>query len=369
MRLLHLSDLHLGKQVHGYSMQEEQEAMLDRVLDLIDSQKVDGLLIAGDIYDRSTPSEWAMQLFDRFLAKLSERGIETCIIAGNHDSANRLKYGDWLFQKHKIHIAARFDGHVDRLQLEKNGQKIHIYMLPFLKKAYVRKLDPACSSDEEAVCYALGTIDLDPEAFNILMAHQFVEGSQRCDSEQKSVGGSDGIQASVFEPFDYVALGHLHSPQSVTEKIRYAGTLLKYSVDEIHQKKRALLLDICDKKIEVHEIEVPALHDFVEIEGDYMTLSSKTFYQDLNKEDYYSIVLLDEHDIPYVRKKLETIYPKILKITYKNRRQGKLETRSVQEMEAIDPLALIASFYQEQNGNAISEEQKKIIKDLWEETI
>lgn len=172
------------------------------------------------------------------------------------------------------------------------------------------------------------------------------------------MGGSDGIQASVFEPFDYVALGHLHSPQSVTEKIRYAGTLLKYSVDEIHQKKRALLLDICDKKIEVHEIEVPALHDFVEIEGDYMTLSSKTFYQDLNKEDYYSIVLLDEHDI-HMSAKVGTIYPKILKITYKNRRQGKLETRSVQEMEAIDPLALIASFYQEQNGTAISEEQKR----------
>lgn len=247
MKLMHLSDLHLGKRVNEFSMLEDQRYILNQILELARREQVDGVLIAGDVYDKSVPSAEAVSLLDDFLVALAEDGRQVLLISGNHDSPERMAFGGRLMRSSGIHIAPVYNGRVEPVCLEDQYGPVRVYLLPFVKPAHIRRYfpDAAIESYTDALRIAVEAMDLDSSLRNLLVTHQFVTGAARCDSEELSLGGSDNVDGAVFDPFDYVALGHIHSPQRVgRETMRYCGTPLKYSFSEIGQKKSATLIQL-----------------------------------------------------------------------------------------------------------------------------
>ena len=253
MKLFHISDLHIGKRVHEISMLEEQRELLKTMLQHIDREKPDALLITGDIYDKPIPPTEAVQLLDAFLSELSERKLHTYLIAGNHDSAQRLEFGREIFGKHQIHIAGTISEKIEKLTLADAYGEVYFWMLPFFRPAHVNGLYPeeGCSSYQEGTRLLLEQSEIDYTKRNVLLAHQFVtwKGSvERSDSETISVGGLDEIDAELFFSFDYTALGHLHSPQRLgKDTVRYAGSPMPYSFSEIRQKKGITVIELKEK--------------------------------------------------------------------------------------------------------------------------
>ena len=364
MKILHISDLHIGKRVHGFSMIEDQKYILKQVLQQIDASKIEVVLIAGDVYDQSIPPEQAVVLLDWFLNELVQRHIQVLMISGNHDSNIRLGFGSALFESQNIYIESGYQGSVKWMERD----NVRIYMIPFLKPAMVQPyFEAKIDSYQKAMECVLSSIELDPNYINIAMAHQFIVGSKTCESEEVSVGGLDQISADVFSEFDYVALGHLHSPQRVAKNALYSGTLLKYSTDEIKQKKRLIILDVNDH-IEIEEVELHPLRDIVEIRGEYMDLVNASYYRSLNREDYYSVVLTDENDVPNAFNKLQIIYPNIMQLLYDNRRtKEQAVIQKIQGIQKKNPMTLIEDFYRLQNNMEMNEEQKEMVQSIWEE--
>ena len=296
MKLFHLSDLHLGKRVNEFSMIEDQRYILKAILTAVNDEKPDGILIAGDVYDRSIPSEDAMKLWDEFLISLAEKKLPVYAISGNHDSAIRFADHGELVDATGIHLSPVYDGNAKCYQLKDKKNMVNIYMLPFIKPATVRNY----FEDEEIVDYtdacrvAINHMDIDNSEINILIAHQMIIGSSRCESEEVSVGGLDGVDVSVFDAFDYVALGHLHGKQKIgRDTVRYSGTPLKYSFSEKNHKKSITVVNIKGKgKIDISEIPLIPLHDMREIRGTYADLTLKKNYDGTNTEDYIHAILL-----------------------------------------------------------------------------
>ena len=378
MRFLHLSDLHLGKRLGELSLLPDQEHILKEILTIIDNEVPDAVLIAGDVYDKSTPSEEAVKLFGGFLSGLAERHLPVYIISGNHDSAVRLSFAADLIDSSGIHIAPVYDGSVKPFLLKKNGQMVNIYLLPYLKPVIVRNVLPDRAEEihnhNEALRVALDNIDIDPSSCNILLAHQFVTGASRTESEEVSVGGMDNVDASLFDAFDYVALGHLHRPQSIgRETLRYCGTPLKYSFSEAGDTKSVTLVDIdMEKNISIRIIPLVPLHDMREIKGTYNELTAKKNYENTAVDDYLHITLTDEEDIPDGVSKLQIIYPNLLKLTYDNERtrQGHIPEASA-DTEKKDPLTLFSEFFESVNNRPMSTKQttlvQRLIEEIWEE--
>ena len=366
MKILHISDLHIGKRVHGFSMIEDQRYILEQVLKEIDHRNIELVMIAGDVYDQSIPPEQAVLLLDWFLNELVTRKVQVCMISGNHDSNIRLGFGSGLFESQNVYIESGYHGSVEWIERE----NVRIYMIPFIKPAMVQPyFEEKIDTYQKAMECVLSKVELDPEKINIVMAHQFIVGSSTCDSEEVSVGGVDQISADVFADFDYVALGHLHSFQKAGKNGRYCGTLLKYSTDEIKQKKRMLVLDVTDS-IELEEVELHPLRDVVEIRGEYMDLVNASYYRSLNRDDYYSVVLTDENDVPNAFNKLQVIYPNVMRLTYDNRRTK--EQAVIQKIEGIqkkNPITLIEDFYMLQNNAEMNDEQKEMVQSIWEEIV
>lgn len=375
MKFLHLSDLHLGKRVNEFSMLEDQAYILNEIIKLAESQQVDGIWIAGDIYDKPVPPAEAVRLFDDFLTRLAEMHLSVFIISGNHDSAERIAFGSRLLDTSGIYLSPVYDGQVEPVIVSDRYGEIAVYLLPFIKPAMVRRLWEGKSVDsyQDALRTAVAHMEISPQRRNILLAHQFVTGAQRCESEEVSVGGLDNVDAEIFAPFDYVALGHLHGPQWVgRETIRYCGSPLKYSFSEAGQQKSALLVELAEKgQIEITRLPLTPLRDMREIKGSYMELTARDFYLGTNTDDYLRAVLTDEEDIPNAMDRLRTIYPNLMRLDYDNRR-----TRSVQimntfeETEQKDPLSLLEEFYRLQNNQPMSPEQqafsKKLMEEIWE---
>ena len=216
MKLLHTSDLHLGKRVYEYSMLEDQEYILKRIINIVDEEKPDGVIIAGDVYDKSVPSAEAVQLFDDFLVQLAKRGTEVFVISGNHDSPERIAFGGRLMNGSGIHMSPVYNGDVTPITLGDEYGQVNIFMLPFIKPAQVRRFfEEEIVSYTDAVRAAIGGMKINAGERNVLITHQFVTGAARSESEEISVGGTDNVDGSVFAPFDYVALGHIHSPRSL----------------------------------------------------------------------------------------------------------------------------------------------------------
>ena len=369
MKLIHLSDLHLGKRVNGFSMLEDQTDILDKIVSVIDAEQPDAVLIAGDVYDRPAPPAEAVRLFDDFLVKLSQRGLRVIVISGNHDSAERLAFGARLMTDSGVTIAPVFDGAVQPVTLTDAHGEVRIWPLPFLRRAQVQRYFPeeALKTETDAIAAVIGGMALDTTQRNVLVAHQFVTGAQPCDSEEMQVGTADGMEVRVFAPFDYVALGHLHGPQSIgRESVRYCGTPLKYSFSEKDHKKSVTVVELGAKgDVQVHTVPLTPKHDLRELRGDYDALTLREAYAGTATEDYLSIVLTDEQDVPDALAKLRILYPNIMQLRYDNTR-----TRSGAELLPVGledrrtELELFEDFYALQNGQDMTPEQRALAARL-----
>lgn len=377
MKFIHLSDLHLGKRVNEYSMLEDQEFILKRILNIIDEQTPDGVIIAGDVYDKAVPPAEAVALFDDFLVKLAKRNLEVFVISGNHDSPERIAFGSRIMDISGIHMSPVYDGNIKPVTLSDKYGNVNVYMLPFIKPADVRRFfeDKEIGSYTDAIKCAVEKMNINTNERNIIVTHQFVTGASRCDSETVSVGGTDNVDASAFEGFDYVALGHIHSPQNCgSDTVRYCGTPLKYSFSEAKDQKSVTVVELLEKgNVSYTTVDLQPLHDLVELKGTYEELTLKSFYDGTTwQEDYTHITLTDEEDIPDAVNKLRTVYHRLMKLDYDNKRTRSNSTVTGDaEIETKSPFELFAEFYELQNNQPMSDEQSEFMKELinrtWEE--
>ncbi len=436
MKLLHISDLHIGKRVNEFSMIEDQKYILRQILTIADQQQADGVMIAGDIYDKPVPSAEAVQVFDWFLTELADRGKKVYAVSGNHDSAERIAFGAQLMRGRGVYVSPVYRGETAKYTLTDAYGEMNIYLLPFIKPAVVRHalegltdtdadfmreevlsdaaekekpskvllgscyetekssevssescyetekllkvLSESCYETEkpskvspesyhDAVKIVIERMNVDTSKRNILIAHQFVTGAGRCDSEEVSVGGLDNVESEVFDAFDYVALGHIHSPQFIKrETLRYCGTPLKYSFSEADQEKSVTLVEFAEKgNIQLSTVPLVPLRDMRRIRGTYLEVTARTFYQEFNTEDYVQVTLTDEEDIPDGLQKLRIIYPNLMRLEYDNSRtkQSHMIERA-EDIEQKSEQELFAEFYELQNNQPMNAEQAAFVAQL-----
>lgn len=368
MRLMHLADLHIGKRVNEFSMLDDQRYILEEIIKVAEQEKIDTVVIAGDIYDKSQPANEAVELFDDFLSAVSMQGINIFVISGNHDSPERIAFAGRIMKKSNVFMSPVYEGNTEKITLEDEYGKINFFMLPFIKPASVRRFfpDKEISDYQDAVNSAIERMDVDEKERNILITHQFVAGSERCESEEISVGGTDSVAASCFSKFDYTALGHLHRPQScVKETLRYSGTPLKYSFSEVNDKKSVTVVEIKEKgNISISAIPLIPLHNMVEIKGSFSELADSSLYT----EDYVRIILTDKEDVLDAIGQLQIIYPNLMRLEYDNERTRRNnDISSPTGVKEKSSIALFSEFYELQNNQPMSEEQNRYIEKLIEE--
>ena len=371
MKLVHLSDLHIGKRVHEVSMIEDQAYILLQILKIIDEEMPDAVLIAGDVYDKTVPSAEAVTLFDDFLYRLADRKLPVLIISGNHDSPERLSFGSRLLQAKGIHISPVYNGKLSPVTLTDKQGPVRLWLLPFLKPAHVKRFYPEEPTETytDACRTAIRHMDIDPSERNVLVTHQFVTGAQSCDSEELSVGGSDNVDASVFKDFDYVALGHLHGPQNIgSNRIRYCGTPLKYSFSEAEHHKSITVAELGEKgELRLQLRPLSPLRDLRQLRGSFAQLAQEAS----GTGDYVHILLTDEEDVPEAIGRLRCIYPNLLKLSYDNTRTRTAGTvTDATEVERKSPLELFEELYEKQNNQPMRPCQRdfsrELIEAIWE---
>ena len=373
MKFLHLADLHLGKRVNGFSMLEDQAHILRQILAILDDEQPDGVLIAGDVYDKSVPSVEAVELLDGFLTELRARGVPVLLISGNHDSPERLAFGGRVMDSCGIHISPVYDGALAPVTLQDAFGPVHVWLLPFVKPAHVRRWFPDADIESytDAMAEAVAHMDIDTAARNVLVTHQFVTGGTRSGSEELSVGGTDNVDSGVFAPFDYVALGHLHGAQHIgRETIRYAGSPLKYSFSEARQHKSVTVVTLGEKgDVQVRTAALTPLRELREIRGSYDELTARSFYEHTTyRSDYLHLILTDEQDVFDAMSRLRTIYPYLMTLDYDNARTRAAGGMSVPaETERRTPLELFEALYTRQNHQPMSEVQRAYIAQLMEQ--
>ena len=373
MKIIHLADLHIGKRVNEFSMIDDQKYILNQILEIIDKEKPDAVIIAGDVYDKQVPSIEAVELLDSFISDISKRKTTTFIISGNHDSAERLAFGSSLMAMGKIYISPVYNGKISKYTLKDDFGSANFYLLPFVKPSHVKRFfpDEKIESYTDAIKVVVDNLKLDTSEINILIAHQFVTGASRTESEEISVGGLDNVDASVFEDFDYVALGHIHRPQKIgTERIRYCGTPLKYSFSEVNDAKSVSIIEINSKEdFNLRTIPLIPKRDMRKIRGTYEELITKTSYENTNTDDYIHVTLTDEFNAVDAIQKLRVIYKNIMKLEYDNIRTRESRKINLDNMviENKNPLEIFSEFYKLQNNKEMDDEQKKIIKKIMEE--
>jgi len=372
MKFFHLSDLHLGKRVNEFSMLEDQWDILQKIVVFAKEHKPDAVLIAGDVYDKSMPIVEAVQLLDRFLVWLNELGITVFIVSGNHDNAERVAFGAELLKNSSVHIVQSYNGKIAPVTLSDGYGDINIWMLPYLKPSLIRRHFPDrdVNTYSDAISAALSNANLDISARNVLVAHQFVTGAITSESEEISVGGSENVDSSVFDGFDYVALGHIHRPQQICrETLRYSGTPLKYSFSEASHTKSVTVVDMDGKgEIKITELPLAPLRDMREVRGTYNEIMNRNSYRGTNTEDYIHIVLTDEQDEPDAISKLRNVYPNLMRLEYDNRRtQAASSFETVASTEKKTPSQLFGELFEMQNGQPMSEDQSKYVTNLFNE--
>ena len=373
MKIIHLADLHIGKRVNEFSMIDDQKHILNQILEIIDKEKPDAVIIAGDVYDKQVPSIEAVELLDSFISDISKRKTTTFIISGNHDSAERLAFGSSLMAMGKIYISPVYNGKISKYTLKNDFGSANFYLLPFVKPNHVKRFfpDEKIESYTDAIRVVVDNLKLDTSEINILIAHQFVTGASRTESEEISVGGLDNVDASVFEDFDYVALGHIHRPQKIgTERIRYCGTPLKYSFSEVNDTKSVSIIEINSKEdFNLRMIPLIPKRDMRKIRGTYEELTTKTSYESTNTDDYIHVTLTDEFNVADAIQKLRVIYKNIMKLEYDNIRTRESRKINLDDMviENKNPLEIFSEFYKLQNNKEMDNEQKEIIKKIMEE--
>ena len=376
MKLMHLSDLHLGKIVNGFSMLEDQKYILAQILELARSERPDGVLIAGDVYDKRVPAAEAVGVLDGFLTDLAQIA-PVFVISGNHDSAERLAFGGRLMTAAGVYVSPVYDGTVRTVELADEFGPVQIHLLPFLKPVQVRRFFPEAeiANYTDAVRTALSHIDRGDGARHVLVTHQLVTGAALCDSEELSIGGSENVDAEVFEGFDYVALGHLHGPQRAGgDHIRYCGTPLKYSFSEEKHHKSVTMVTLGEKgSVQIDTLPLKPLRDLKVIRGNYQELMARSYYQNTDlPESYLHIILTDEEDVPEALGRMRQVYPYIMKLTYDNTRTRDQQNPLDQRVDARKtPLELFRQLYEAQNNQPMTEQQDeflaRLIGAIWEE--
>ena len=379
---MHLADLHLGKRVNGFSMMEDQEYILNRILEIMEEEQPDGLLIAGDVYDKTIPPAEAVRRMDDFLTAVAAKHVPVFLISGNHDSAERVAFGHQLMQGSGIWISPVYDGTIRHHTLEDRWGEVNIYLIPFLRPSVVRSFFPDVEIEDytDALRTIIEDLQVDTSRRNVVLAHQFVTAAgalpETCDSEQLSVGGLDRVDGSVFSPFDYTALGHIHGPQRVgSETIRYAGSPLKYSFSELHQKKSVTVAELRAKgETEIRQIPLQPRREMIELRGTFEEILEEARKKGEPQTDYYHMILTDETDVVDALSRLREYYPNIMLLDYDNRR-----TRSQKEVEQLDrveertPGELFAALYEQQNGQEMDSDRKEyldgLIREIWEEQV
>lgn len=377
MRFAHISDLHIGKRLHEVSLLDDQAYILEEIRKILRDGKPDAALIAGDIYDKSAPSAEAVRLFDDFLSGLASDGQSVFVISGNHDSAARVAYGGRIMERSGVHLSApAYEGGVRPVTLTDGHGLVDIYLLPFIKPVHVSLAFPAekIESYTDALRVAVEKMPIDPKRRSVLVAHQFVTGAVRSDSEEVSVGGLDNVDAAVFAPFSYVALGHIHRPQNIgSPRVRYSGTPLKYSFSEAGDEKSVTMAELDGKgEVSLRTVSLTPKRDLREVKGTYEELMKKENYEGTATEDYLHIVLTDEEDVPDAMRKLKTVYPNVLRLDYDNvRTRSGAVVEAAPETEEKSPLALAEEFYALQNGRPMSGAQteylRRMIGTVWED--
>ena len=376
MKLLHLSDLHLGKRVNEFSMLEDQKYILNQILQIVINEQVNTVLIAGDVYDKSVPSAQAVTLFDDFLTRLEALECTVLLIAGNHDSPERLAFGAHLLQKSRVYLSPVFDGRLTCCTLNDEYGQLDVWLMPFLKPSVVRPFYPedTMESYQDAAAVVLRSNPPHQGRRSILVAHQFVTGAKTGGSEELSVGGAENIDAALFAAYDYVALGHIHSPQRVgRETVRYCGSPLKYSLSEARGTKSVTLITFNQPgEIDIKLCPLTPLHDLRTIRGTYDEVTARTFYEGTATDDYLHITLTDEIEVLDAVGKLRSIYPNVMRVDYDNTRTragASMPEATVQD-EAT-PMELFCRFFEWQNEKPLTERQRalleKEIEAVWEE--
>ena len=377
MKFAHISDLHLGKRLHEVSLLEDQAYILEEIRTILREEAPDAVLLAGDIYDKSAPSAEAVRLFDDFLSELSADGQMVFAISGNHDSAARVAYGGRIMAKSGVYLSApEYRGEVLSASLEDKDGRVDIYLLPFIKPIHVSMAFPEEKIENytDALRVAVERMPVDSKRRSVLVSHQFVTGAVRSDSEEVSVGGLDNVDAAVFAPFSYVALGHIHRPQNIgSPRIRYSGTPLKYSFSEAKDEKSITMAELDGQgEVVLRTIPLTPKHDLRELRGTYDELMKKENYAGTATDDYLHIVLADEDDVPDAMRKLKTVYPNLLRLDYDNARTrsgGAVEV--LPEAETKTPMELVSEFYALQNGQPMNEAQseymRRLAETVWEE--
>lgn len=376
MKILHLADLHLGKILQEQSLIEDQEYMLKEIINIIKVEKVQVLLISGDVYDRSVPPTEAVNLLDDFLKILiKDLKIKVFIISGNHDSKDRLGFGNKIFEDEGLYIESKYNGRLKKVRLEDEYGPLNIYMLPFIKPVEVKKFfeDDLENNYDLAINKIIEKEEIDESERNIIMVHQFVTAGnvkpERTESEVLSLGGIENVDVSNFKSFDYVAIGHVHRPQKIgRDTARYAGTILKYSFSEINHNKSIPIIDIKEKgNITINLLPLKPLRDMREIKWPIEELIKEENYKEGNLEDYIKAIITNEEPVYDAIGKIKKIYPNTLKLEIQNSKtinKNEEQNINLEELKKKSELELFSDFYKLQNNLDLNEKQKEIVKNI-----
>ncbi|MCR5031851.1 MAG: exonuclease SbcCD subunit D [Lachnospiraceae bacterium] len=378
MRFLHIADLHLGKQLMGYSLLEDQAYILKEILEIAGKEEAEGILIAGDIYDKAVPPAEAVALLDTFLTQLTKENRKVFLISGNHDNAQRVSFGRSVMQKAEVYISPVFSGLPEKIVMEDRWGKLNVFLMPYIRPAMVRAAYDRedVHSYEDAFRLVLEHMKTEgqllPGERNVLLAHQFLTGAEPSESEEFTVGGLENISAALLEDFDYVALGHIHRAQKVgRESVRYSGTPLKYSFSEVNHKKSVTIVEVEEKgNVRVQTRDLIPLRDLVQLKGTYDELTAADFYKDRNREDYYRIILTDEEEVFQAVAKLRLIYPNLMRVEYENLRS--MESRvleSSEELQKKEPMDFLEELFLLQNNQDMTEDQVAYARKVLEEVL
>ena len=370
MKLFHISDLHLGKRVYEFSMLEEQRELLCTILHKIDEEKPNLLLISGDIYDKPVPPTEAVKLLDTFLTELSARKLHTYLIAGNHDSAQRLEFGKEIFGMEQIHISGSIEKGLAHFTETDEYGSVEIWLLPFFKPAHINGILPteSVSSYAEAAKVLLERENIDFSCRNIILVHQFVTWkgrAERSESETLSLGGVDEIDAGLLFDFDYAALGHLHSPQQMGKRtVRYAGSPMPYSFSEIHRKKGITVVELREKgDISFDFIPLETKRNFREIKGQLQKLIAAGKAEG-GSMDYIRCILTDEEALLDPVGQIRSVYPNLMALEFQPQETA-LPQETPIDAKDIRPEELFSLFFEKQNGREMNETQKKLSQSIW----
>lgn len=376
MKILHTSDWHIGKRAGDYNLQEDQEHMLDEIVSIAEAEEgLSAIVISGDVYDRSVPSAEAVMLLDRYLVRLARLGKPIFIISGNHDSAERLAFASRLLQTTNIYLSPVYDGNIEPVILKEGDEEYAFYLLPFIKPIIVQHYcedGVEIKSYNDAMRYVVDRMQPDSRRRNILLAHQYITGSERTDSEDTVIGGLDNVDAEMIKDFDYVALGHLHRAQSCgCEHIRYSGTPMKYSFSEVNDKKSVTIVTFCkDKPVQITTRDIVPLHEWYDLCGTYEQLMSKAYYDTIDgvQEAFVRITLTDEEDIYDAYRRLKSVYHHLVEMRYDNHRTRKTinDLKAPLAVEKKSSLDLFRDLYQSQNNAELTPEQEAYLQTLIE---